>query len=47
MYIYVYITGHDESREMLLNAFQSVLFQLPPTEGTGPKILTPKQMLQM
>ena len=35
-----------ESREPVINAFKSRLFQLKSTTGTGLKILTPKQMLQ-
>ena len=30
---------------MVLNFFKSVIFTLPSIEGTGLKILTPKQML--
>ena len=35
-----------EGRELVLNAFKSELFPSKSTEGTGLKILTPKQMLQ-
>ena len=35
-----------EGRELVLNAFKSGLFPSKSTEGTGLKILTPKQMLQ-
>ena len=29
---------------MVVNAFRSVIFPLPPNEGAGLKILTPKQI---
>ena len=35
-----------EGRELVINAFNSGLFPLKSTAGTGLKILTPKQMLQ-
>ena len=35
-----------EGREMLLNAFKSGIFPLPPIEGTTLKVLTTKQMFQ-
>ena len=31
---------------MVLNAFKSEKFAIPPTEGISLKILTPEQMLQ-
>ena len=35
-----------EGREVVFNAFKSAVFPLPPIEGTGFKILSPKQMFQ-
>ena len=35
-----------DSRELVINAFKSRLFQLKSTTGTRLKILTPKQLLQ-
>ena len=35
-----------DCRELVINAFKSVLFPLKSTTGTGLKILTPKQLLQ-
>ena len=34
-----------ESKKLVLNAFNSGLFPLKSSKGTGLKILTPKQML--
>ena len=36
-----------EGRELVVNAFKSELFPLKSTTGTGLKILTPKQLLQI
>ena len=36
-----------EGRELVVNAFKSELFLLKSTTGTGLKILTPKQLLQI
>ena len=35
-----------EDRELILNAFRSVIFPIKTAKGKGLKILTPKQMLQ-
>ena len=35
-----------DGRESVINTFKSGLIPLKSTTGTGPKILTPKQMLQ-
>ena len=36
-----------EGRQLVINAFKSELFPLKSTTGTGLKILTPKQLLQI